>query len=131
MTTSESIRRLWLISSALQRQTEAEIRDGTHGMTQETIADLKKAQAEMSDLRHQVHQLIPDFNPDNADEPCECSAADRLLVESMTKAAELELAGDCARAISTLEEFLALESSFWHREMAAEELQRLKDSSRS
>lgn len=100
-------------------------------MTQETIADLKKALAEMSDLRHQVHQLIPEFNPDNADEPYECSAADRLLVESMTKAAELELAGNRARAIATLEEFLALESSPWHREMAEEELQRLKDSSRS
>ncbi len=126
MATFESIQRLLLISDALERQTMAEIRDGLHGTTPETTEDVRKAFAEMSALRQQVYRLTPQLQPDLSQPPYECSAADRLLVESMAQAAEPEHAGSPAGAIATLEEFLRTEPSPWHREIAAEELQRLR-----
>lgn len=127
MATFESIKRLGLISAALRDQTAAEICDGTHRMTQKTIEQVKKALAEMSELEEQFYRLKPQMRG-SPSQPYECSVADRLLVESMSKAAELEHAGNCEGAIETLKRFLKLDSSPWHQEMAIEELERLQGS---
>lgn len=126
MATFESIQRLLQILDAREHQTMAEIRDGLHGMASEATKNIRKALTEMSALRQQVYQIKPQLQPDKSQPPCECSAADRLLVESMAQAAEQAHAGNPAGAIATLEEFLRAEPSPWHREIAAEELQRLR-----
>lgn len=131
MATFESIKRLGLISAALRDQTAAEIRDGTQGLTQETVEEVKRALAEMSELEEQVYRLKPQLRHGSPHPPYKCSAADRLLVESRVKAAEFENEGNCEGAIETLKRFLELDSSPWHREMAIEELERLQGSART
>lgn len=105
-----------------------EIRDGKHGLTRESVEDLEKAIAEMAALMQQASLLSTHLRPEELRQTYQCSKEDRLLLESMYNAAELERAGNTTLAMETLGEFLALELPPWHQEMAKEELERLQGS---
>ncbi len=126
MATLESINRLLSVAASLIDHAAAEIRDAKLEPVRVNIERIGKALAEMFEIQQQIYLLQPDLTPDYLKHPSEYSAANRLLTEYMYNASEFELAGNNARAIETFQEFLALESSPLHRDIATGEIKRLQ-----
>jgi len=126
MATLESINRLLSVAASLADHAAAEIRDAKLEPVRENIERIGKALAEMFEIQLQIYKLQPDLKPEYLEQPSEHSAANRLLTEYMYNASEFELAGNNERAIETFQEFLALESSPLHRDIAAGEIKRLQ-----
>jgi hypothetical protein len=126
MATLESINRLLSVAASLADHAAAEIRDAKLEPVRENIERIGKALAEIFEIQHQIYALRPDLTPDYLKQPSEHSAANRLLTEYMYNASEFELTGNHERAIQVFQEFLGLESSSLHRDIAEGEIKRLK-----
>lgn len=127
MATLESINRLLSVGTSLLDHAAAEIRDAKLAPVRENIERIGKALAEVFEIQHQIYKLKPELMPEHLKHDSEHSAANRLLTEYMYNASELELAGNIERAIAIFQEFLALESSPLHRDIAAGEIERLRN----
>jgi hypothetical protein len=127
MATLESINRLLSVGATLLDHAAAEIRDAKLEPVRENIESIGKALAEVFEIQHQIYKLKPELTPEYLKQPSEYSPANRLLTEYMYNASEFELAGNIERAIAIFQEFLALESSPLHREIAAGEIERLQN----
>jgi len=127
MATLESINRLLSVGATLLDHTAAEIRDAKLEPVHENIERIGKALAEVFEIQNQIYKLKPELTPEYLKKPSEQSAANRLLTEYMYNASEFELAGNTERAIAIFQEFLALESSPMHRDIAASEIERLQN----
>jgi len=126
MATPESINRLLSVAASLVDQAASEIRDAKLHPVRENIEHVGTALAEIFEIQRAIYQLQPNLTPDHLKQPSDSSAANHLLTEFMCNALEFERAGDITRAMETLQEFLALESSSLHRNIAASEIQRLQ-----
>ncbi|MBL0729655.1 hypothetical protein [Piscinibacter sp. HJYY11] len=126
MTTPESIHRLLTVATSLIDQAAGEIRDSKLEPVRENIEHIGRAIAELFEIQQQIYRLQPDLMPDYLKQPSEYSEANRLLTEYMYNASEFEIAGNHERAIQTLQEFLGLESSELHRNIAEGEIKRLQ-----
>jgi hypothetical protein len=127
MATLESIDRLLSVAASLLDHAAGEISDAKLEPVRENIERVGKALAELIEIRLQVYKVRPDLTPEYLRQPpSEHSAANRLLAEYMYNASEFELAGNFERAIATFREFLTLEPSTLHREIAAGEIERLQ-----
>lgn len=127
MATLESINRLLSVSATLIDHAAVEIRDAKLEPVHENIERIGKALAEVFEIQHQIYKLKPELTPEHLKQPSEHYAANRLLTEYMYNASEFELAGNTERAIAIFQEFLALESSPMHRDIAASEIERLQN----
>jgi hypothetical protein len=126
MATLESINRLLSVAASLADRAAAEIRHAKLEPVRENIERIGKAVAEIFEIQQRIYSLQPDLTPDYLKQPSEYSAANRLLTEYMYNASEFELAGNHERAIQVFQEFLGLESSSLHREIAEGEIKRLQ-----
>jgi len=126
MATLESINRLLSVAASLADHAAAEIRDAKLEPVRENIERIGKVRAEMFEIQLHIYKLQPDLKPEYLKQTSEHSAANRLLTEYMYNASEFERAGNNERAIETFKEFLALESSPHHRDIAAGEIKRLQ-----
>jgi hypothetical protein len=126
MASSGSIHRLLSVAASLLDHAAAEIRDAKLEPVRENIEHIGRALSEVIEIQLQLYKLRPDLTPEYLSEPSEHSAANRLLTEYMYNASEFELSGNAGKAIATFLEFLALESSPLHKNIARGEIQRLQ-----
>lgn len=126
MVTPESIHRLLSVAASLLDLAATEIRDAKIEPVRENIERVGKALAEVFEIQQQIYLLRPELTPKYLKQPSEHSTANRLLTEYMYNASEFERAGNNERAIETFQEFMGLESSPLHREIAAGEIKRLQ-----
>lgn len=126
MVTPESIHRLLSVAASLLDHAATEIRDAKIEPVRENIERVGKALVEVFEIQQKIYLLRPGLTPEYLKQPSEYSAANRLLTEYMYNASEFERAGNNERAIETFQEFMALESSPLHRDIAAGEIKRLQ-----
>jgi hypothetical protein len=126
MATPESIHRLLSVAAALLNEAAAEIRDARLAPANENIERIGSALTDIFDIQQQVYRVRPDLMPESIARPTGQASANRLLTEYLYKAIELERAGNTHGAIATFEEFLALESSADHRDIAIGEINRIR-----
>ena len=126
MANPESVNRLLSVAASLLDQAAGEIRDAKLYPVRENIERIGKALVEVMEIQFQVYKVQPNLRPQDLAQPSEYSAANRLLTEYMSNASEFESAGNTGQAIATFQEFLSLESSPLHRDVAAREIKRLQ-----
>lgn len=131
MATPESINRLLSVAAKLLDRAAAEIRDAKLEPVRENIERIAKALAELFNIQHQIYALQPELEPQKFKQPSEYSEPNRLLTLYMYHASECELAGNVEGAIAAFREFLTLESSPLHRNIATAEIERLQSGART
>lgn len=129
MATLESINRLLSVGATLLDHAAAEIRDAKLEPVRRTLKALARLWPKSFEIQYQIYELKPDLKPEYLKQSSEHSVANRLLTEYMYNASGFELAGNHERAIAIFQEFLALESSPLHRDIAAGEIEKLRDAS--
>ncbi|NJD05762.1 MAG: hypothetical protein FIA97_04595 [Methylococcaceae bacterium] len=130
MVSLDTTNRLLSVAADLIDRAASEIRDGKVEPVRENIELLGRALAEIFTVQHRIYESRPDLTPDYLKEPSEHSEANRSLMGVMFRASEFERVGDIAGAIAEFERFLQIEPSTFHTEIAAGEIQRLKDGAR-
>ena len=125
MATLESINNLLAIVARLLDQAASQTRDAELQPVQANVEHIGRALAEIFRLQHKIYEIQPDLKPKYLDEASTNPGADELLTRYMGEALGLEEAGDLSRAIEELREFLTLESSPHHRQIAHWEIERL------
>ena len=125
MASPESIHRLLRVASNLLDQAASEIREGKLEPVRGNIEHIGRALAEICDIRQKVYEVRPDLKPAYLSEPSPNSEANRLFARFMLEASELEDAGRTIEAVEKYKEFLAIETSGLHREIAECEIMRL------
>jgi hypothetical protein len=126
MASPESIHRYLSVAATLLDHAATEIRDTKLEPVRENIERIGKALAEAFEIQRQVYLIRPDLKPEYLEKPSELSVANRSLTRYMYRASDCELAGDIKGAIAAFQEFLTLESSPLHRDIAATEIERLQ-----
>jgi hypothetical protein len=125
MASPESIYQLLRVAARLLDQAASEIRDGKLEPVQGNILHIGRALAEIFEIEQVVFTARPNLKPAYLSEPSPNPEANKLLTRFMFEACELEDAGRKAEAIEMYREFLALEESALHREIAEREISRL------
>ncbi|WP_342130156.1 hypothetical protein [Hydrogenophaga sp. OTU3427] len=125
MASPESIYRLLRVASKLLDQAASEIRDGKLEPVRGNIEHIGRALSEIFDIRQKIYEVRPDLKREYLSEPSPNPEANRLLTRFMFEASELEDGGRTAEAIEKYKEFLAIETSELHREIAESEIMRL------
>lgn len=125
MTSPESIHHLLRVAARLLDQAASEIRDGNLEPIRGNIEHIGRALSEIFDVEQRIYAVRPDLKPAYLNEPSPNPEADRLLTQFMFEACELEDAGHKADAIEKYKEYLAVETSRHHREIAEGEIMRL------
>jgi len=125
MASPESIYQLLRVASRLLDQAAAEIRDGKLEPVKGNILHIGRALSEIFEIEQEVFTVRPNLKPAYLSEPSPNPEANELLTRFMFEACEFEDAGRKAEAIAKYREFLALEESAPHREIAEHEIRRL------
>jgi hypothetical protein len=126
MANLESINNRLLVASRLLDQAAEEIRDAQFAPTRGNIEHIGKALSEIFELQHKIYEVMPELKPNYLNEESPSPEADGLLTEFLGEAIGLEDAENNEGAIAKLEEFLLLESTPHHKEIARSEIARLK-----
>lgn len=126
MATIESINSLLTVAARLIDSAAKKIRDAPFEPVSENIEHMGRALASIFEVQHQIYALRPQLMPEYLEEPSEFSEASKALTETMFRATELEREGNAEGAITEYEEFLRVELSELHREIAVGEIERLR-----
>lgn len=125
MASPESINNLLNVAAKLLDLAANEIRDGKLDPVRGNIELVGRALAEIFEIQQSVYSVRPDLQPAYLSEPSPNPEANRLLTRFMVEALELEHAGCTAEAIEKYREFLEVNTSDLHREIAKGEIERL------
>ncbi|MGJ3702489.1 MULTISPECIES: hypothetical protein [Variovorax] len=125
MASPESIHRLLAVASRLLDSAASEIRDAKLEPVRENISQIGHLIAGIFEIQQEIYVLRPDLKPAYLSEPSPYSASNKLLTRFMGEALEHEDAGEIAMAVEKYREYLGLEESTFHREIAERELSRL------
>jgi hypothetical protein len=126
MESIESVDRLLSVAATLLDRAASGIRDLPLEPVRPNIHRIGTALAEICELRNLIFASRPDLAPPHLVIPNREAEANRLLGEYLIRAYENEDAGAFGAAISELEQFLERESSTSHREIAEQEIERLR-----
>jgi len=125
MPSPESIHYLLRVAARLLDQAAEEIRDCGLEPVGGNVEHVGRALVEIFAIEEHVYAVRPALKAAFLSEPSPHPEADRRLTRCMSEALELEDAGRKAEAIEKYNEYLALEVSELHREIAAHEIERL------
>lgn len=125
MASLESIHQLLTVAARLLDSAASEIRDTKLEPVRENIHQIGQILAAIFEIEQKIHVLRPDLKPTYLDEPSPHSESNKLLTRFMVQACELEDAGELLQAIEKYKEYLVLETSSHHREIAEGEIRRL------
>jgi hypothetical protein len=127
MASLDSINRLLTAAGKLMDQAASDIRDAKADPVYENIEHVGRALSEIFQIQHCIYASRPDLAPACLSETSESSEANRQLGEFICRASELESTGNIEAAIAELEGFITLQSSPLYVEIAAEEIERLRN----
>ena len=127
MASPESIHRLLTVAARLLDSAASEIRDAKLEPVRENIEQIGRVLTVIFEIEQKIHVLRPDLKPACLNEPSPHSESDKRLTRFMSEACGHEDAGEIAQAIEKYREYLALEASSFHREIAEGEIRRLSD----
>ena len=125
MASPESIHHLLTVAARLLDSAASEIRDAKLEPVRENISQIGYALAVIFEIEQKIYVLRPDLKPAYLSEPSPHSESNKLLTRFMAEAIEQEDAGEIALAIEKYREYLVLEESPHHREIAEGEIRRL------
>jgi hypothetical protein len=125
MASPESIHQLLTVAARLLDSAASEIRDAKLEPVRENISQIGHALAVIFEIEQKTYTLRPDLKPAYLSEPSPHSESNKLLTRFMAEAIEHEDAGEIALAIEKYREYLVLEESSHHREIAEGEIRRL------
>ncbi len=126
MANLESINNRLLLAARRLDQAAEDIRDAQFEPTRGNIEHIGKALSEIFELQHKIYGAKPELKPNYLNEESLHPQADGLLTEFLGEAIGLEEAGNNEGAVKKLEEFLLLESTPYHQELARSEISRLE-----
>lgn len=122
----ESINRLLTVSALLLDEAAAEISRAKLEPVRENIEHIGQALVEIMEIQQHIFKLQPNLTPEYLAQPTGHTVANRRLTEYMYKVSEFEIAGNNEQAIAILQEYLELETSPLHRDIAIGEIERLQ-----
>jgi hypothetical protein len=126
MASAESIHRLLSAATMLLDRAAAEIRDASLEPVRHNITQVGKAIAEVFEIQRAIYDAHPHLRPEHLTAPDLHPEANRRLTLVMLNAQDHEQRDDVDEAIATFREFLALEETPLHRDIALGEIARLK-----
>lgn len=127
MATAESTNHLLMVAAKLLDQAAAEIRDAKLEPVHVNIGRIGKALLEIFELQEAICKLAPELKLACLSTPNEHPESNRLLMQYMVHASELERAGRIDSAIAAYEEYIALESVAAYRNIAENEIKKLRN----
>ncbi|SEF23079.1 hypothetical protein ABL840_00535 [Variovorax sp. NFACC27] len=127
MASPESIHQLLTVAARLLDSAASEIRDAKLEPVRENIGQIGEILARIFEIEQQIYLLRPELKPAYLNSPSPYPESNRLLTRFMFEACQLEDAGEFGRAIEKYEEYLLLEESTHHREIAEAEIRRLSE----
>ncbi|QSI28141.1 hypothetical protein GNX71_00525 [Variovorax sp. RKNM96] len=125
MASPESIHHLLTVAARLLDSAASEIRDAKLEPVRDNISQIGHFLAGIFEIQQKVYALRPDLKPAYLSEPSPHSESNKLLTRFMSEACWHEDAGEVALAIDKYREYLLLEGSPHHREIAEGEIRRL------
>lgn len=125
MDSIESTHRLLRVAADLLDQAAAGIRESKIEPIRGNIEHIGRALVEIFQIQNSIYSLRPELKPEYLNHESPNPEANRLLTRFMFEASELEQIGRIAEAIDKFKEFLALEKSELHREIAEGEIERI------
>lgn len=127
MASLESIHQLLAVAARLLDSAASEIRDAKLEPVRENIGQIGQILAGIFEIEQKIYALRPDLEPAYLSEPSPHPESNKRLTRFMFEACELEDAGELAQAIEKYREYLGLEDSSHHREIAEGEIRRLSN----
>ena len=125
MASPESIHQLLAVAARLLDSAASEIRDAKLEPVRENITQIGHALAVIFEIKRKIYALRPDLEPAYLSEPSPHPESNKLLTRFMSEAIGHEDSGEIALAIEKYREYLTLEESSHHREIAEREIRRL------
>jgi len=130
MASPESIHQLLTVAARLLDSAASEIRDAKLEPVRDNILQIGHAIAGVFEIQQRIYVCRPDLKPAYLSEPSPHSDSNKLLTRFMAEACEHEDAGEIALAVEKYREYLGLEESSLHREIAEREIRRLSNRDR-
>lgn len=127
MATPDSLNSLLRVASQLLDQAAGQIRDVPLHPARENISHIGRALAEIFEVQRRIYADRPDLTPEYLKEESPDPEANRRLTQAMCDALDREDAGDYLAGIAILEAFIATETSEFHKDIAAGEIDRLRE----
>ncbi|MDN6882707.1 hypothetical protein QMO14_03735 [Variovorax sp. CAN2819] len=125
MASPESIHQLLTVAARLLDRAASEIRDARLEPVRGNIGRTGEILAGIFEIEQQIYLLRPELKPAYLNALSPYPESNKLLTRFMFEACQLEDAGEFGRAIEKYEEYLSLEESTHHREIAEGEIRRL------
>jgi len=125
MTTLRSIDSLLNVAARLLDKAASEMRDAKLQPIDENVEHIGRALSEVFEIQHKIYEVEPSLKPQYLNEESEYPEADALLTTYLGEAIGMEQSGNIEGAIKKLKEFILLESSLHHQEIARGEIDRL------
>ena len=126
MASTETIDALLSAAAALLDRAAGEIRDAGLSPVDGNVIRVGRALAEVFEIQAAIYTMRPDLAPPELSQASPHADANRRLSRVMCEAFDLEQAGSRDRAISTYRDYLALEESLHHLDIARGEIKRLE-----
>lgn len=113
------------VASSLLDDAASQIRDAALSPTKEHIHSIGKTLAEIYEIQRAIYKLRPELEEKYEEPLPETQQANRRLGETLISAYDLADLGRVSEAITLLSDFSNTEPSEFHRELAANEIERL------
>jgi len=123
--TPESIHRLLTVAARLLDSAASEIRDARLEPVRGNVERIGEILARIFEIEQKIYLLRPELKPPYLNAASPYPESNKLLTRFMFEACQLEDAGEFGRAIEKYQEYLSLEESAHHREIAEGEIRRL------
>ncbi|MGJ7527286.1 hypothetical protein [Variovorax sp. GB1P17] len=123
----ESTHQLLTVAARLLDSAASGIRDAKLEPVRENIAQIGQILAAIFEIEQKIYALRPDLQSAYLGEPSPYPESNKRLTRFMFQACGLEDAGEIAQAIEKYKEYLQLEESSHHREIAEGEIRRLSN----
>jgi hypothetical protein len=113
------------VAASLLDSAAGQIRDAALSPTKTHIHSIGEALVSIFEIQHAIYKLRPELEPKHEETSQEDSLANRRLGETLIAAYDLADNERLSEAIALLATFVANDSSEFHRELVAIELERL------
>lgn len=125
MASLESIHQLLTVAARLLDSAASDIREAKLEPVHENIGRIGEILEAVFEIEQKIYALQPNLQPAYLSEPSPSPESNKRLTRYIFQACELENAGELEQAIERYKEYLRLEESSHHREIAEGEIRRL------
>lgn len=102
-----------------------QIRDSALSPTKEHIHKIAVALSEVFEVQHAIYKVRPELEEKHVEPQPEVREANRRLGETLISAYDLADQGQLSQAVTLLRHYSEAEPSLFHKELAANEIERL------